>query len=100
MPRRANVDYLVQNGLKGKDGDIVLMHANLPYTTEALPRIIAGYRARGFDFVTVGQLYGVRGPVPFAPGSLPAKLLQPPAVIIGPPSAPRGYGIPRERVLI
>jgi hypothetical protein len=91
MPLRANVDYLVRSALRGKDGDVLLLHANLPYTTEALPRIIAGYRARGFDFVTVGQLYGVSGPVPFPPGSLPEGLL---AILNAPAwhaAAPRGY---------
>ena len=34
-------------------------------TAAALPRIIAGYRARGYKFVTVGELLGVPGSVPF-----------------------------------
>jgi peptidoglycan/xylan/chitin deacetylase (PgdA/CDA1 family) len=45
------------------------MHANLPYTQLALPRIIAYYRERGFEFVTLGQMFGVPGPVPFPPSS-------------------------------
>jgi peptidoglycan-N-acetylglucosamine deacetylase len=65
LPGRADIDLLVRNATKGTNGSIVLMHANLPYTQQALPRIIAAYRARGFTFVTVGQLLGIRGPVPF-----------------------------------
>lgn len=65
LPGRADIDLLVRNATRGTSGSIVLMHANLPYTQQALPRIIAAYRARGFTFVTVGQLLGIRGPVPF-----------------------------------
>lgn len=50
--------------LAGRDGSIVLMHASLANTPAALRAIIAGYRARGFRFVTVGQLLGIPGPVP------------------------------------
>jgi len=65
MPGRSNVDDLVRNATKGTSGAIILMHANLPYTQLALPRIIAYYRARGFEFVTLGQMFGVAGPIPF-----------------------------------
>jgi peptidoglycan/xylan/chitin deacetylase (PgdA/CDA1 family) len=64
-PGRSDIDLLVRNATRGTNGSIILMHANLPYTQQALPRIIAAYRARGFTFVTVGQLLGIRGPVPF-----------------------------------
>ena len=50
---------------------LVLMHANGPYTQQALPLIIASYRERGFEFVTLGQMFGVDGAVPFPPGSAP-----------------------------
>jgi peptidoglycan-N-acetylglucosamine deacetylase len=65
MPGRSDVDLLVRNAIRGTNGSIILMHANLPYTQQALARIIAAYRARGFTFVTVGQLLGIRGRVPF-----------------------------------
>ena len=58
---------------QGHGGSILLMHANLPYAQQALPSIIAWYRARGYTFVTLGQLFGVPGPVPF-PGPAGAPL--------------------------
>jgi peptidoglycan/xylan/chitin deacetylase (PgdA/CDA1 family) len=67
MPSRSRVDLLVRNATKAGNGGIILMHANLPYTQLALPRIIAYYRSHGFEFVTLGQMFGVPGPVPFPP---------------------------------
>jgi peptidoglycan/xylan/chitin deacetylase (PgdA/CDA1 family) len=77
LPGRADVDLLVRNATRGTDGSIILMHANLPYTQQALPRIIAYYRERGFEFVTLGQMFGVPGPVPFPPDvpTQPTRLL-------------------------
>ena len=34
-------------------------------TAEALPGIIRGFKARGFRFVTIGEMLGIDGPVPF-----------------------------------
>jgi peptidoglycan-N-acetylglucosamine deacetylase len=56
---------VARRALSGGKGSIVLMHTLYTTTAAALPRIIAGYRARGFQFVTVGELLGVPGPVPF-----------------------------------
>jgi peptidoglycan/xylan/chitin deacetylase (PgdA/CDA1 family) len=56
---------VARNALAGGNGSIVLMHTLYATTAAALPRIIAGYRARGFRFVTVGELLGIPGPVPF-----------------------------------
>jgi peptidoglycan/xylan/chitin deacetylase (PgdA/CDA1 family) len=50
--------------IKGGPGSIVLMHASLSNTPDALPGIIASYRARGFTFVTLGQMFNLPGPVP------------------------------------
>jgi peptidoglycan/xylan/chitin deacetylase (PgdA/CDA1 family) len=49
----------------GTNGSIVIMHTSATNTVTALPTIIARYRARGFTFVTVGQLLGIDGPTPF-----------------------------------
>lgn len=53
--------------LSGGRGSIVLMHTFPEATASALPGIIKGYKARGFRFVTIGQLLGMGGPVPFPP---------------------------------
>lgn len=60
-----NVPRLIHMGEQGKNGSILLVHANHEYTTAALPAIIAYYRANGFTFVTLGQMFGVTGPVPY-----------------------------------
>ncbi|HEX2627279.1 MAG TPA: polysaccharide deacetylase family protein [Candidatus Limnocylindrales bacterium] len=57
---------ITARALAGTNGSIVLMHTFVENTAAALPRIIAGYRARGYRFVTVGQLLGIPGPVPFS----------------------------------
>ena len=49
----------------GTNGSIVIMHTSATNTVTALPTIIARYRARGFTFVTIGQLLGIDGPTPF-----------------------------------
>jgi peptidoglycan/xylan/chitin deacetylase (PgdA/CDA1 family) len=54
-------------GLRGLNGSVVLMHCGPNVTPTILPAIIAGYRARGFRFVTVPQLFGFAGPVPHFP---------------------------------
>jgi peptidoglycan/xylan/chitin deacetylase (PgdA/CDA1 family) len=58
---------LASRALAGLPGSIILMHASLDNTPAALPMIIAGYRARGYGFVTIGTLLGIGGPVPYAP---------------------------------
>jgi len=58
---------IASRALAGGNGSIILMHTFAPNTAIALPRIIAGYRARGYRFVTIGQLLGVPGAVPFPP---------------------------------
>jgi peptidoglycan-N-acetylglucosamine deacetylase len=49
---------VASRSLVGDDGAIVLLHVGPAATIEALPAIIAGYRARGFDLVTVSELLG------------------------------------------
>jgi cellulose synthase/poly-beta-1,6-N-acetylglucosamine synthase-like glycosyltransferase/peptidoglycan/xylan/chitin deacetylase (PgdA/CDA1 family) len=56
-------------------GGIVLMHdagGNRSQTVAALPKLIAGLRARGFRFATVSQLAGI----PAAQAQLPASAAQ------------------------
>jgi peptidoglycan/xylan/chitin deacetylase (PgdA/CDA1 family) len=71
---RGPVGQVVENALSGRAGTILLFHANdrgdKLRTAEALAIVIDAYRARGFELVTLGQLLGVPGPVPF-PGPAP-----------------------------
>ena len=53
------------NALDGTKGSIVVLHTSSMSTVRALPGIIRGYRKRGFDFVTIGQLLDLPGSVPF-----------------------------------
>jgi peptidoglycan/xylan/chitin deacetylase (PgdA/CDA1 family) len=39
-----------------RPGEVVLMHEMQPWTLRALPAVVRGLRAGGFDLVTVGQL--------------------------------------------
>lgn len=56
---------ITTRALAGTDGSIIVMHTFVTNTVTALPSIIARYRARGFTFVTVGELLGIDGPTPF-----------------------------------
>ncbi len=53
---------------KSQPGSIVVMHINHPRfrTSEALPEIIEGLRARGFELVTVGRMLGMASEKPLA----------------------------------
>jgi peptidoglycan/xylan/chitin deacetylase (PgdA/CDA1 family) len=60
-----DVAHLIANAERGTNGSIVLMHANRSLSQQALPVVIDFYRSRGFTFVTLGQLLGISGPVPY-----------------------------------
>jgi len=68
---QGTIEQYVANGIRGINGSIVLMHANNSWSADALPYVIASYRERGFTFVTIGQLLGIPGPVPFPGGPIP-----------------------------
>jgi peptidoglycan/xylan/chitin deacetylase (PgdA/CDA1 family) len=53
--------------LAGGKGSIVVMHTSSMATVRALPRIIHRYRERGYELVTIGQLLGIDGSVPYPP---------------------------------
>jgi peptidoglycan/xylan/chitin deacetylase (PgdA/CDA1 family) len=63
---------IAARALKGTHGSIVLMHAGPANTPAALQRIIDGYRARGFEFVTIPQLLGQNPSLGLSVGSLAA----------------------------
>lgn len=54
--RRPSTSTLVYNATRGRNGSIVLMHT-LPGTASALTSIIRNYKARGFRFVTLPQMF-------------------------------------------
>ena len=58
-------EAIARRALAGRAGSIVLMHTSSWATSAALPTIVKWYRKRGFEFVTVQQLLGIPGPVPF-----------------------------------
>jgi peptidoglycan/xylan/chitin deacetylase (PgdA/CDA1 family) len=60
-----SVSAIVSRAVAGRAGSIVLMHTSPGNTTNALRTIINRYRARGFTFVTIGQMLGIGGAVPF-----------------------------------
>lgn len=72
---------------EARPGSIVVMHINHPrfHTAEALPAIVDGLRARGFDLVTVGELLR---DAPASPGVLAAR---PPSAR---PERHRGHAAP------
>jgi peptidoglycan/xylan/chitin deacetylase (PgdA/CDA1 family) len=61
---------------EARPGSIVVMHINHPrfHTAEALPEIVDGLRARGFELVTVGELLRSERLLPEARGALVARL--------------------------
>ncbi|HET9852902.1 MAG TPA: polysaccharide deacetylase family protein [Candidatus Limnocylindrales bacterium] len=61
----ASAASIRREALHGGRGSIILMHTGPEATAEALPGIIRGFKARGFRFVTIGEMLGIDGPVPF-----------------------------------
>jgi peptidoglycan/xylan/chitin deacetylase (PgdA/CDA1 family) len=59
------VASITKRALHGGNGAIVLMHTYVHNTAVALPAIIRGYLARGFRFMTIGEMLGIDGPVPY-----------------------------------
>jgi peptidoglycan-N-acetylglucosamine deacetylase len=51
--------------LRGHSGSIILMHTSAHASSTALYEIIKQFKKRGYRFVTVGQMLGIPGPVPF-----------------------------------
>jgi peptidoglycan/xylan/chitin deacetylase (PgdA/CDA1 family) len=56
-----------RNARAGTKGSIIVMHTSSFATVRALPGIIRDYRKRGYEFVTIGQLLGIPGEVPYPP---------------------------------
>lgn len=56
---------IASRALAAGRGSIILMHTSSPATAAALYQIVSHYRKWGYTFVTIGQLLGIPGPVPF-----------------------------------
>lgn len=54
-------DQIVENVKKAKDGDIINMHSVHEKTAQAVPEILAYFKAQGIQVVSVSELYAIRG---------------------------------------
>jgi peptidoglycan/xylan/chitin deacetylase (PgdA/CDA1 family) len=73
--RTASDASMLRSALRGRNGSIVLMHCGPAATPRILERVIDGYVARGFGFVTIPQLLS---------GKIPASAFPPPVVVVRP----------------
>jgi peptidoglycan/xylan/chitin deacetylase (PgdA/CDA1 family) len=60
--RHASNRAMIKAALSGKSGSVVVLHCGPKATPQILPKIIHGYRVRGFRFVTVPVLLGIDAP--------------------------------------
>jgi peptidoglycan/xylan/chitin deacetylase (PgdA/CDA1 family) len=74
----------VRYATKGRSGSVILMHCGSPYTPGALPAIIAFYKAHGYRFVTVAQMFGIATPPAAAYRPLPITAADAPTTAIAP----------------
>jgi peptidoglycan-N-acetylglucosamine deacetylase len=71
----------VRAASKGRNGSVILGHCGSRIDLAALSGVVAGYRARGFTFVTVPELLGL-------PGAKPMHFPAPPPPPPGRPPGP------------
>jgi peptidoglycan/xylan/chitin deacetylase (PgdA/CDA1 family) len=62
---RGTTAQVAANAMRGTSGSIILFHANETRSVEAMALVIDHYRSEGYGFVTLGQLLGLSGPVPY-----------------------------------
>ena len=60
--RSASKRSMIKAALRGRNGSVVVLHCGPEATPRILPKIIEGYRTRGFRFVTVPVLLGMDAP--------------------------------------
>ena len=89
--RHASERSMIKAALSGRNGSVVVLHCGPKATPRILRRIIKGYRARGFQFVTVPVLLGIHAPkrVPHRPWALPVLHALPAAVAVAGACPPR-----------
>jgi peptidoglycan/xylan/chitin deacetylase (PgdA/CDA1 family) len=86
-----NIPQEIANAETGGNGSVILMHCGPATTPSVVPSVIAYYRAKGFNFVTVGEMFGVPyagPPMSFAPGPIPPIPTPPPAPTKAPTPLP------------
>lgn len=54
-------DQIVKNVKMAKDGDIINMHSVHEKTAQAVPEILAYFKAQGIQVVSVSELFHIRG---------------------------------------
>ncbi len=59
---RGSADEHLRAALRGRNGSVLLTHGGPAVAPEILPSVIATYRQRGFDFVTVPELLNLADP--------------------------------------
>ena len=60
--RHTSERSMIKAALSGRNGSVVVLHCGPKATPRILRRIIKGYRARGFGFVTIPELLGIERP--------------------------------------
>jgi peptidoglycan/xylan/chitin deacetylase (PgdA/CDA1 family) len=55
----ADAQTIYARAIKGKPGQIILMHAGPAPTVQALPRIIEYFQAHGYKFVNLPDMFGI-----------------------------------------
>ncbi|NCB64001.1 MAG: hypothetical protein EOM52_10420 [Clostridia bacterium] len=61
VPGEQMADYIVQRAF---DGAIILMHDTTEYNAVAIPLLIDALQAQGYEFVTVNELFRLKGVTP------------------------------------
>ena len=89
--RRASERSMIKAALSGRNGSVVVLHCGPKATPRILRRIIEGYRARGFQFVTVPVLLGIHTPsrVPHRPWARTLLHAPPAPVVVAGACSPR-----------
>lgn len=54
-------DQIVKNVKAARDGDIINMHSTYEKTAEAVPEILAYFKEKGIQVVSVSELFAIRG---------------------------------------
>ncbi len=58
---KATTEQIIKNVEAAEDGDIVLMHATEKNTVEALPTLLPYFKEKGYQIVSVSELFAVKG---------------------------------------